>query len=141
MGHQDGGRRTPADDDAIFSAAYARGTDAATLRHAVAAAVQEAEVAWSTARVVMSQAVWSLLEADPTLSVRAIATQLGMSKSEVDRVVRRFRLEDGSLEAIRFGLGDERGRDVVGRRVADFNNVRAMWRLGAERAERAERER
>ncbi|RDH95045.1 hypothetical protein DEU32_11410 [Curtobacterium sp. AG1037] len=121
----------------MFSAAHARGEDPETLRHAVAAAVQEAEVAWSTARVVMSQAVWSLLEQDPSLSVRAIATQLGMSKSEVDRVVRRFRNEDGSLEAIRFSLGDARGRDVVGVRVADFNNVRAMWRLGAERAVRS----
>ncbi len=121
----------------MFSAAYRRGEDPATLQHAVAAAVQEAEVAWSTARVVMSQAVWSLLERDPSLSVRAIATQLGMSKSEVDRVVRRFRNEDGSLDAIRFSLGDARGRDVVGVRVADFNNVRAIWRLGAERAARS----
>lgn len=136
MGHQDGDRRSPADDDSVFSAAYARGTHAATLRQAVAAAVQEAEVAWSTARVVMSQAVWALLEQDPTLSVRAIALQLGMSKSEVDRVVRRFRNADGSLEPIRFSRGDERGRDVIGIRGADFNNVQAMWRLGAERATR-----
>lgn len=136
MGHEDGERRMPADDDSVFSAVHARGEDPATLRHAVAAAVQEAEVAWSTARVVMSQAVWSLLEQDPTLSVRAIALQLGMSKSEVDRVVRRFRNADGSLEPIRFSRGDERGRDVVGIRVADFNSVQAMWRRGAERAAR-----
>jgi hypothetical protein len=136
MGHQDESVRLPFDGDAVFDASYAKGVDPATLRHAVNAAVQEAEVAWSTARVVMSQAVWSLLERNPSLSVRAIATELGMSKSEVDRVVRRFRNEDGSLEAIRFGLGDARGRDVIGRRGADFNNVAAAWRRGAERAHR-----